>query len=463
MKKLLGRIFSAGAAVALFLTLSAGQVSAAEKNTDRFVDGTIINGLGVTGMTTEEAKNFIESFYQGGYSLRIVSREGTQEIIHDTDIGYRVTVTGDLEKILEEENASGRLSGPDVDNRYTVELSAEYDREKLKEELQNLSFVKSARETRDAGITPWREGQPFEIVPEVQGNELDLEKLTAAVENALNSQQEKLELADSDCYKTVQITSDNEELVNLCNAMNQRADMTIAYRFGEKEEILEGSEIVSWLRTGEDLTVQVDETLAAAYVKKLADTYDTYEKPHTFRTTSGEDVTVTGPYGWRISQAAETAELINAVVKGESCTREPVYDKTAASRGEHDYGDTYVEVDLKNQHLYLYEKGTCIMDSPFVSGNVSKNWTTPDGIYFLYYKQLDKVLRGEDYETPVRYWMPFNGGIGFHDASWRSSFGGEIYKTNGSHGCINLPPAAAGTLYEHVYKNMPVICHGQNG
>lgn len=98
MKKLLGRIFSAGAAVALFLTLSAGQVSAAEKNTDRFVDGTIINGLGVTGMTTEEAKNFIESFYQGGYSLRIVSREGTQEIIHDTDIGYHVTVTGDLEK-----------------------------------------------------------------------------------------------------------------------------------------------------------------------------------------------------------------------------------------------------------------------------------------------------------------------------------------------------------------------------
>ena len=46
-----------------------------------------------------------------------------------------------------------------------------------------------------------------------------------------------------------------------------------------------------------------------------------------------------------------------------------------------------------------------------------------------------------------------------HDADWRSSFGGEIYKTNGSHGCINLPPAKAAVLYDHVYKNMPIICH----
>ena len=56
-------------------------------------------------------------------------------------------------------------------------------------------------------------------------------------------------------------------------------------------------------------------------------------------------------------------------------------------------------------------------------------------------------------------WMPFNGGIGFHDASWREKFGGTIYQYAGSHGCINLPVEKAKLLYEKVYKGMPVLCH----
>ena len=194
-------------------------------------------------------------------------------------------------------------------------------------------------------------------------------------------------------------------------------------------------------------------------MKSLADKYDTAGKPHAFRTASGQDVTITGPYGWKIDQAAETQSLIAAIQTCQSSEREPVYAQTAASRTGNDYGMTYVEVDLGNQHLYLVENGKCILDTPFVSGNVSKGWTTPPGIFGLYYKQKDKVLRGEDYETPVKYWMPFNGGIGLHDADWRGSFGGTIYKTNGSHGCINLPPAKAAIVYDHVYKNMPIICH----
>ena len=93
-------------------------------------------------------------------------------------------------------------------------------------------------------------------------------------------------------------------------------------------------------------------------------------------------------------------------------------------------------------------------------------YTTPEGIYSLTYKQADRVLRGAkqadgtyEYESHVDYWMPFNGGIGFHDASWRSKFGGTIYQYSGSHGCINLPVDKAKLLYEKVYKGMPVLCH----
>ena len=59
--------------------------------------------------------------------------------------------------------------------------------------------------------------------------------------------------------------------------------------------------------------------------------------------------------------------------------------------------------------------------------------------------------------------MPFNGGIGLHDANWRKTFGGTIYKTNGSHGCVNLPPAVAKTIYENISAGDPVLCYHLDG
>ena len=55
--------------------------------------------------------------------------------------------------------------------------------------------------------------------------------------------------------------------------------------------------------------------------------------------------------------------------------------------------------------------------------------------------------------------MPFNGGIGFHDASWRTEFGGTIYKTNGSHGCVNLPKEAAKQIFLNIDQGTMVRVH----
>lgn len=465
-KNILKKLFSLCLAAGILSAISHGAALAAEDDPSRYLPGTRINGLGVSEMTTEEAKTLIESFYQGKYTLRIKGQDGKQEILHDTDINYRLVVTGDMEAILQDENAKGRISGPDIKYDYTVEVSADYDENLLNQEIQKMNFVKSAKITQDAYISGYAAGEKFQIVPEIQGNDVDLDKMTAAVKDALNRQAVELDLVTADCYRKVQVTKDNEELKNLCDVMNQCVDMTITYSFGDQQENLGGDVICQWLKGASEGTIQVDEQQAAAYVKTLADKYDTYGKPHAFHTSAGSDVTVSGPYGWQINQTAETAALISMIRTGQTQTREPAYSRTAASRSGSDYGNTYVEVDLKNQHMYMYENGTLIVDAPFVSGNVSKGWTTPDGIYGLTYKERDRTLRGEkkadgtyEYETPVSYWMPFNGGIGLHDADWRGKFGGEIYKTNGSHGCINLPPKSAAILYEHVYKGIPVICH----
>ena len=147
--------------------------------------------------------------------------------------------------------------------------------------------------------------------------------------------------------------------------------------------------------------------------------------------------------------------------------RTPIFAQEADSWENGDMGDTYVEVDLTKQHLWMYKEGKLIVESDFVSGTMTPARVTPPGIFRLYYKKSPAVLRstkpGDSYETPVSFWMPFNGGIGFHDATWRGSFGGQIFWNSGSHGCINLPYSAAQTIYQNIEKDYLVICFYRNG
>ncbi len=138
----------------------------------------------------------------------------------------------------------------------------------------------------------------------------------------------------------------------------------------------------------------------------------------------------------------------------------------ANAYGYNDIGSTYIEVDLSSQHMYYYQGGSIIFDSDIVSGDIRyDDRATPPGIFTLYYKKSPDVLRGAkkpdgtyEYETSVTYWMPFNGGIGFHDATWQAYFGGDRYTYAGSHGCINMPLDAAATLYSIIDTNVPIVC-----
>ena len=210
--------------------------------------------------------------------------------------------------------------------------------------------------------------------------------------------------------------------------LNTYAKASITYTFGEQTELLDGSIIKDWFDYDENGNIIENEDTfkanAKEYVKSLAAKYDTVGKERSFHSTAADaDITVKGgSYGWKINQKKEVAQLIEEIKAGTVTTREPIYSSTAVSREGNEIGNTYVEVDLGNQHMWFYKDGQLIVDSDFVSGNMS-------------YK--DRVT---------------------HDASWRSNFGGNIYKTSGSHGCINLPRSKAQVLYENIEKDVPIVC-----
>lgn len=243
-------------------------------------------------------------------------------------------------------------------------------------------------------------------------------------------------------------------------AQKDLAGVTITYQFGDQSEVLDNDRILSWLKEQEDGSVAIDEQQAKSFVKELAEKYDTAYTHRTFHTTAGRDIQITqGDYGWRIDQEAETKHLLELLAAKQSAVCEPIYAQTAAVHAQNDWGTTYVEVSLTDQYLWLYKDGKCILESYFVSGNPNRGHATPKGIYGLTYKTRDAMLSGQGYDSKVKYWMPFNRNVGLHDAPWRKTFGGQIYKSNGSHGCINLPPANAAKIYENVDKNTPVIVY----
>ena len=178
------------------------------------------------------------------------------------------------------------------------------------------------------------------------------------------------------------------------------------------------------------MNVTFDESAVKEYVQSLAAKYDTKGKERTFTSASGNSVTVSGgSYGWKIDQEAEYNALIANIQKAETVTREPNYSSRAASHDGNDVGNTYAEVNLTTQHMYYVKDGHIALETDVVTGNPNKGNATPTGVYSLAYKAKDQTLKGTKNQT------------------------------NGSHGCVNMPPEMAGKLFELISAGAPVVVH----
>ncbi|MCD7997459.1 MAG: L,D-transpeptidase/peptidoglycan binding protein [Clostridiales bacterium] len=456
----LGGIAVAGAAAVTVMYIQTGK-----QYRTVFFPNTTINGVDASKKTVDEVKQLIASGIDG-YTLTIKERGGAEEVISGDAIGLESVFDGSLEKLLEEQEPNDWFRHRKTPQSFEIDTMIQFNEEKLGEVIGALKCFDEAQvvKPQDAAMSEYVSGQGYSVIPAVEGNELDKGKVAAGAQEAVSGLQRELFLEELDAYVKPGIASDDAELLARVQALNRFVNVRVTYTFGDSREVLSGDTIKDWVGIGDDGNAYVSSNAVTEYVKSLASKYDTYNKAKTLNTSYGKTVRITGgSYGWRIDQAAEADELAAIIRSGESQTREPVYKQKAVSHGANDYGSTYVEINLTAQHLFYYKDGSLVVESDFVSGNEAKGWATPAGVYPLTYKQKDAVLKGEDYKTPVDYWMPFNGGIGLHDATWRSSFGGTLYKNGGSHGCVNLPHSVAQKIFENISAGTPVLCYHLEG
>ena len=428
-----------------------------------FFEKVTINGIDVSDLTAEEAQKLIAQQAED-YRITVNTKDGGSEVIEGTDIGYKFVSGGEVQGFLEEQNPfAWAFAYMGEGTEYTMETSMTYDETLLTEVISGLSGIQEDTVTapEDAYVERQEDGT-YTIVSEVEGNQLNREKVTALLKEAVENTTEQVDLEAAGCYEEPSVRSDNAELKAEAAIMNRYSSMTITYQMGgEVTETLDWTVISEWFSLDEDNQPSIDRDAVVEWVNELADQYDTIGTWPEFVTSNGETVWPEArTYGWQMDRESETEELYQVLLAGNSVERSPVWYESARTRGVNDIGNTYIEIDYTNQRMWYYKDGVLLVETPVVTGNVSAGNASPEGIFCILYKEEDAILKGEDYETPVDYWMPFFGGVGIHDAdSWRSAYGGDIYQWGGSHGCINTPTAQAKIIFENVEAGTPVVCY----
>lgn len=430
-------------------------------------------GVEVSRLDAKQAEEKIAAEFEN----RPVSfQENDKEVYSMTlkDLGYSLNEEDLLNKLtdLQKQREENRKIFPKEEN-VNLECQIEEDEEQEKQALDLSNFgTEERKSSTDASIQYNEEKKEFILVKQVQGTEIDPDKLETTVDTNLNAAFDTALLGDTitiplnkHVYISPAVTA-TEDMENKVTSLNSQLkkyrSTTVTYTFGSETVVLDADTISSWLKAeGETLTL--DEDAIKTYISDLANKYNTIYVPRIFHTSTGTDVTIEGnEYGYRIDQDGEYAQLVEDLKSGTAVTRDPVYSKTGYQRnGTDDLAGSYIEVSLDAQHLWLYKDGNLVTETDIVSGKPVKGRETYRGAWPIAYKASPFNLTSAEYgyDVKVNYWMPFVYGQGLHDASWQSSFGGNRYKTNGSHGCINLPKDQAALIYETIDAGYPIIIY----
>jgi len=444
------------------LLIAAGYFGAGSYYEDKFLPNTTLDGIDISNDTVAQAKAETTAAIAQA-QIQIVENGEAIHAFTPADLGVSVDNTEKLETmkaeqrgwnwpilLFREKQAQTDLSGVSVDEAALAGILAEIP-------------LDNENRTAPVNATVVKGTDGYEITPEAAGNKVDLEQLKATILAAVVAGESEVDVAAA--YQQPTLTADDPVLKETVQKLDELTDTVIQYTISGQTETVPQTAIVEWLGIDENGEVSVNREGVTAYLQGLSDKYSTYSRTRDFLAADGETVQVpAGTYGWTLAVADETDNLISYVLAGKDVTVTPNYNGTRYHADGADIGTTYVEVDLSSQHMWYYKDGAVALETDIVSGHPQT--PTPTGVFYIWNKEEDAVLKGynpkteKDYESPVEYWMPVDWtGVGIHDSSWQPAYGGEYWLTAGSNGCVNTPPGVMAELFGMISVGVPVVIH----
>lgn len=421
---------------------------------------TKVNGRDISYASKDEAlRKPAEPF-----TITVVGRDERKATIDLREIDYSASIPKSAS--IDQNPFKWPLAFANIANDdFTFDYNVKYDEAKLNKNLKSQALLANVKEPENASLK--YENGAFKILPEVMGNKVDFGKLSAKIKDAIYNHKDEIVLDDND-YINPTVKNNSKELAALLEDGKTIEGMKIGFNFNGFDFKLEGEKLIDMFDT-EKGSFELNYDKLTSYVKEIADQTDTYGKNRNFNATGIGKITVNpGVYGFILDVPGTVDAVYKLVNERKSGNVEPVYERTGFRREADgtDIGNTYIEVDLSRQYMWFYLDGQLVLETNIVSGMPNTTqWATNVGVGSILSKAANQTLRGAGfdgsrYETPVKYWMPIGwDGEGFHDAPWRGAFGGGIYFSNGSHGCLNMPPAIAGKLFELAPHGTPVVVY----
>lgn len=450
---------------------------------EKFPENTAINGIDCSGMTAMAAEAALTAEWN---SREFVFKNNGSDLGSITlqDTTYKIQEPlKDIRKNNVVKTAMSYFFDKPLD--LTMEMPLKEAGTGFKTTLEQAEFLKESEPVPTQNAYLDLSGDTVKIVPEVNGTNIDYNRLTKEIGKLVKVNEFKMDYDKKDFYEKPAVTADNEDLVTREKNYKKYLKSNVTYLMGQDkvsispaymakirgvEVSLEGpmsEDEINTLQKALDDNVVIEDAINE-YVQYFADTYNTLGKERNFTSIGGNAIKVSGgDYGFKLDIDKEREQLTADLKSNAAVERKPLWkiEGFVEYNKDDDIGNTYVEISISRQRLWYYKDGVKIVDTPVVTGNPYEGHSTPSGTFSLTYKTRNATLRGNNsdgstYESPVSYWMPFYGNYGMHDAPWRSSFGGGIYRGGGSHGCVNMPVSAARKVYENLApKNVPVIVY----
>ena len=445
-----------------------------EWNRTTYFKNTTIDGYDVSEMTPDEVVPILKNAFTAA-SVSLKEGDKEEAVWSLEDLGYTVDETA-LKAAANEAMEKQKSSIPVLidsmmnGNAFEIEVPFLKNAGALTSAVTVSALADERIANKNAEMTYDQESKTYSIIPEIQGtqlNDADIQHLVQlAVDDVIGGTTPEEDITvqvPQEMYLVPDVLSTDAELNMKVNTYNAYDKAVITYVFGEEKETIDWDTISNWIvfENGEGY---LSEEKLREYVMTLGQKYNTIYYNRSFNTSLGTTIQfgeTENNYGYLIDEEGEYQQLLADIQGNSETEREPVYAYTGIDRSGTDDMRTYVEVNISMQHLWFYKEHALVIEGDVVTGCVAKKTETQTGIYPIAYKESPATLipSNETNGTPVTYWMPFYDGQGLHDANWRQAFGGQIYQTSGSHGCVNMPYYLAETIFNQAPTGTPVVLY----
>ncbi len=467
---------------------------------------TWINGVYCTGKSVKEVNQ--ELIQRDSYDgIAILDISGAKLFVDAKSVDMTIDYTASLYEVFNDRNpfSWGIYVFKNLSRQYEPQITL--DRDKLTELVSDWEIFVDPNEF-ECSIERTNNGYSLEnaylTVPKEK-------EVTDTVLSSMMRRDRVLDLSEhSECYRDVDLRGIERDKINLFSKLDKIQNCNMTYMVdneavaldsnricdfilternidlareektnklnpGEGHFIIGGEEadlpdeknikIIEGIVTDEEGNPILSEGKMYDFLKNIADTHNTawMMKQYRLGETSTVIINNSSRGDGSIFDIGEEFELLKGQMISGVAQNEVrklcLSDSAVVHDANTEIGKTYIEIDMGKQMLYYYVNGELAMNMPIVTGNINRSRGTPTGIYPVYNKRYHTNLVGADYVSYVNYWLGVHKGVGIHDALWRKKFGDEIYKSDGSHGCINCPLENVEKLWEVVDVGTPVVLY----